>query len=200
MPSAWKQSWARHSFVWSVSAIGFQQVPFLDACYSFENGRVTTKLYQKPLNLYHYVPRASRHHQNVFRSVAYSEYLRLCRRCTHWRDRQHFAGLLRQRLLRRGYLSSEITSAFQRARHKFQNPTPHLKPSSGRKCFLRVGDYNSGLNLRFIQRVIKKHCKVHGAIVTPTFRVQKNLFRLLYHSTWCNSRSGEAGRARAFES
>jgi len=68
---------------------GTNNIVFLDAEFSLlDDGTITTRLFQKPLNQYHYVPRQSCHHPNVFNSVVHGEIIRICRRCSFDVDRK----------------------------------------------------------------------------------------------------------------
>jgi hypothetical protein len=65
--------------------------------------RASTCLYQKPMNIYQYIPTLSEHAPHVFNSFVLQEICRIRLSCTSDQDFQHMNSLFAKRLLARGY-------------------------------------------------------------------------------------------------
>ena len=82
---------------------------FLDVSYSLQYElddffcTVTHKLYQKPVNKYHYIPYLSNHQPHVFKNFITQELKRYRLSCTNDSDFKSLVVLFKQRLARRGY-------------------------------------------------------------------------------------------------
>ena len=84
---------------------------FLDLSLTLSQGRVQSTLYQKPANLYCYIPPMSDHRRNVFPSFIREELKRYQLNCSNPLDYYRFAQLFETRLRRRGYPSEMIALA-----------------------------------------------------------------------------------------
>lgn len=194
------------------TAVGDRGIAYLDTEYSIEfdhdlrTGFVIRKLYQKPMNKYHYVPRGSCHEQGVFTSLVYGEVTRIARRCTHMSDALYFCRLFRARLRRRGYVDYQVNETVHRALNAFNRKIRGVTVSDRNavdddsvKVYLQAGPYSSSLNKRFISRALNVHkhvlkAKVRFQVIS---RVQKNIFRILYPYTWGAQHSRSGGRVVA---
>jgi hypothetical protein len=82
---------------------------FLDVSYSQQYEledficTVTHKLYQKPVNKYHYIPYLSNHRPYVFKNFITQELKAYRLSCTNYSDFKSLVVLFKQRLARRGY-------------------------------------------------------------------------------------------------
>ena len=81
---------------------------FLDLSLTLSQGRVQSTLYQKPANLYCYIPPMSDHNRSVFPNLIREELKRYKLNCSSDLEYQRFAQLLETRLLRRGYPAEMI--------------------------------------------------------------------------------------------
>ena len=78
------------------------------------DGSVVTKLYQKPLNKYQYLPPHSRHPTHVKDNMIVGEAKRYRVLCSKDSDFQDCLNLARARLVKRGYAPDYITALFQK--------------------------------------------------------------------------------------
>jgi hypothetical protein len=165
--------------------MGRSNVPYLDIAISLSSAnQFTFELYRKPMNLYQYLPRASCHRPSVFASLIKGEAIRIMRRCSSCRVAQKHLSIFKSHLIKRGYSSLEIDVAFDRA-HLIQSVPIRHNSATVRKVFLKVR-HSSTVNYKSISRAISRHshllngsCKIACAST-----VQRNIFRLLYSSTW----------------
>ena len=113
---------------------------FLDLSLTLSEGRVLSTLYQKPANLYCYIPPMSDHNRNVFTNLILEEHKRYKLNCSNPLDYYRFAQLFETRLRRRGYPSEMIalvrsrvptraTLTLTHALNPAPNPNPTPKPT-----------------------------------------------------------------------
>lgn len=117
-------------------------VPFLDALIMLEpnplspaNRTLETRVYQKPLNSYQYIPWSSYHPDSVKRSFVKGELLRYVRLSSRFRDYQEVAALLWKRLRARGYPIRWLRNAFAEVKYKASRPSAlidRIKPEDRR--------------------------------------------------------------------
>ena len=102
---------------------------FLDLTISISpEGIVSTKTYQKPMNLYLYLLPSSAHQKNTMKGVIFGELKRYHWQCTNIQDYVAVARLFFQRLLDRGWEFNLLKKWFDDANYKVCNP-PHLPPA-----------------------------------------------------------------------
>jgi hypothetical protein len=93
-----------------------RQVDFLDLTIAIQpDGSITTKIYQKPMNLYLYLPPTSAHPPCTFRSIIYGAIRRYRLATTEDSDFQEIVGLFFKRMLDRGHSRSILTKWFTEA-------------------------------------------------------------------------------------
>jgi hypothetical protein len=113
---------------WKVEEPSNQGI-FLDLVISISpEGIVSTKTYQKPMNLYLYLLPSSAHQKNTMKGVIFGELKRYYWQCTDKKDYVEVARLFFQRLLDRGWDFEHLKRMFQDANHKVCNP-PQLPPA-----------------------------------------------------------------------
>lgn len=98
---------------------------------SQQYGHLSSCLYQKPANIFSYIPACSHHAPHVLRNFIREELKRYSRSCTEDRDYIRFKDLFRERLLKRGYSGSQIALAMRESdlgiwRGRLTHPTPPL--------------------------------------------------------------------------
>ena len=91
-----------------------KNIDFLDlSFYISRKGTLTTKTYQKPLNLYLYLPPHSAHSEKLFKSIIYSTIRRYWFQNSLWEDFHNIIELYYQRLLDRGYKPHTLQTYFK---------------------------------------------------------------------------------------
>jgi len=80
-----------------------QSVAFLDLTISIEESRITTKTYQKALNLYHYIMPQSNHPPNMMKCILYSLMRNYYCQNSKYEDYKHMATKLYNRHVNRGW-------------------------------------------------------------------------------------------------
>ncbi len=117
------------------------RINFLDLMITLKNGSATTTIYEKPMNLYQYIPPNSAHSPNVIRAFIFGLVLRIFRLTSRPADRQIEIDKLIGRCLARGYtpsflkpvLEKSIARAIARMKHK---PAPEPDPNDYMAHFL----------------------------------------------------------------
>jgi len=90
-------------------------INFLDVNLSIADNKVTTRMHEKELNLYLYIPPHSAHPPGVLKSLIYGRIQQIHFLCNTQNDRTHFMRLLLQRLVHRGYDKTDLLPIFRRA-------------------------------------------------------------------------------------
>ena len=104
-----------HPLQWTFSELAPTAV-FLDLFISIDsNGCISTKIYEKDLNLYLYIPPHSCHSKGVIKGVIFGMVHRARTLCTHATDRISFLSNCYHRLIARGYTSAIIRPLFKTA-------------------------------------------------------------------------------------
>ena len=107
-------------------------VDFLDLTLTLENGFVTTKTFQKPMNLYLYIPPTSAHPTSCYKGLIVGNFLRFRKQ----NDDENFCNLLgnfAQHLIARGHSLKAVKSHFKKAaaiadKSNLQQVTPKTNP------------------------------------------------------------------------
>ena len=134
-----------------------------------EGNSVVTKTYQKPLNLYLYLPYSSNHNWKLFKGVIYGLMKKYREQNTHYSDYLRFTKLLDERHLERGHQAKTIKAFFLEAHAKIKQqqsePAP-LPPGEGENqpedplhaSYLHWDYHIMDLPSRTIRRSYDKHC------------------------------------------
>ena len=93
-------------------------VVFFDTTVKLNGGLLETKLHIKPTSSLSYLHRTSSHPTHVFQSLPYGEFLRVRRNCTHLDTFDHYAEVLLQAFIKRGYDRASLIRARDQARSK----------------------------------------------------------------------------------
>jgi hypothetical protein len=101
--------------VWEVQARS-QRVDFMDLTIKINDNRLTTALYEKAMNLYLYIPPHSAHPPGVLSGLIYGNVFRIQRLCSEELERLRLMKEFYQRLLVRGYKSTQIQPLFLKAK------------------------------------------------------------------------------------
>jgi hypothetical protein len=152
-------------------------------------------LYRKPLNIYQYLPRSSCHSASVFRSVIFSEAIRILRKCSFATDAELQFKFFHGKLLKRGYATAEIMIQFKLALASHANRLKRrlIVPSVGsfcprrhvRKAFFKVR-HSGTVNYPLLTRSLSKHMALipNTAGISCAKSVQHSLFRIMCPFTW----------------
>ena len=89
-------------------------VDFLDLTLSLENGHITTKTFQKPMNLYLYIPPTSAHPTSCYKGLIVGNFLRF-RKQNNDKDFCNLLGNFAEHLLARGHSLKAVKSHFTKA-------------------------------------------------------------------------------------
>ena len=153
-----------------------QSVVFLDMTVSIEGGRVVTCTYQKPMNLYLYIPPASNHSPKQTRAIIFQLMKRYRLQNTKFKDYAKYTMLLYRRLLARGHLPDKTWPYFREAHQKIQlqlesqpeqqqqeSTLPRLNPNNlptnePRPSYLHFVYDKYDVPGRVVQQLHEKHC------------------------------------------
>ena len=151
---------------WTFSDLASTTV-FLDLKLALINGRVTTTIYEKELNLYLYIPPHSCHSPGVIKGIIFGMVHCAKNLCTFDTDRLAFLVRCYKRLLNRGYSSTTIKPIFCTAIRKLldQQPTVHHASTPtetnsqrlSRPLFLHAPVNPANPSLSRIQQLFKRH-------------------------------------------
>jgi hypothetical protein len=99
-------------------------VVFLDLRLTLDTqtSSISTCLYEKPLNLYLYLPPHSAHPPGVLRGLVTGNVIRICRLTSRWEDSETAIRTFYRRLTRRGYSPETLLPIFADAVKKAQTP------------------------------------------------------------------------------
>ena len=90
-------------------------VAFLDTLVRIKDRRIHTELYIKPTSSLSYLHRESCHPKSTFKSLPYGEFLRIRRICSDLEDYDKHARSIEDGFLKRGYDSSALIEAREKA-------------------------------------------------------------------------------------
>jgi len=96
---------------WEFSDLS-QQVDFMDLTLRIDHGRITTTLYEKPLNLHLYIPPHSAHPPGLLPGIIFGTLFRIYTLCSSKEDTATRTKIFFQRLLARGYKAEKIRPLF----------------------------------------------------------------------------------------
>ena len=88
---------------------------FLDVQLKITGTSITTRIHEKLLNLYLYLPPHSAHPPGVLKSIIFGRIQQINFLCSEQADRTHYTRLLAQRLLARGWSQDILTPIFTAA-------------------------------------------------------------------------------------
>lgn len=112
---------ACHDSIKFTAEISDKEVPFLDTKLILTDDNLTTDLYTKPTDAHIYLHYTSAHPQHMKTGLPYSQFLRICRICSHIEDFDRNALHLATHFKARGYPTDLISDSFIRARRQDRN-------------------------------------------------------------------------------
>ena len=122
------------------------------------NNTFTTTLYEKPMNLYQYLPPTTAHAPSVLRGFITGLVLRIFRLTTLYADQQTAVQNLFDRLLARGYTPNYLCPIFKKAFSLVkQRTTPREPLDMDSTAFLHVIHHPFGPSNALIQKAFYEH-------------------------------------------
>jgi hypothetical protein len=97
---------------------------------------VTTKTFQKPINIHFYIPPASAHPPGVLKNLIYGNLHRYWNQNTYVGDCMEIAKQFVNCLIAHGYRKENTQETFIKASHKFDNFLEKKKPTKLTTCFI----------------------------------------------------------------
>ena len=91
------------------------KVDFTDLTISIHNGKITTSLFEKPLNLHLYIPPHSAHPPGLLPGIVHSTIFRIFTLCSNPNDQIQRTKVIFKRIQARGYKSNQIKPLFLKA-------------------------------------------------------------------------------------
>ena len=104
-----------HGLEWEFTPLA-DSVDFMDMTLSIaKNNKFDITLYEKPLNLYLYIPPSSAHPPGMATGFIFGMVLRIMKLCSNTNDVRQRIQVFYRRLLRRGYSKDQLTPLFNKA-------------------------------------------------------------------------------------
>jgi hypothetical protein len=135
-----------------------QSVDFLDLTLEITESGIQTKLFEKELNLYLYIPPHSAHSPGVLRGLVIGMTLRILRLTTALQDKKTALRSFFLRLCNRGYAAEKLRKLFVEALAHTERPTfdenwwIHEK-----RCFLHLPYHPDDPSSKVVQRLFRQH-------------------------------------------
>jgi hypothetical protein len=154
-------------------------IDFLDiTLYLDINNRLQTTLYQKPLNMFLYIPFISHHPKHVLSGFIYGESLRISNLCSTLSEKELNIQKFTRSLIIRGYPRSFVEKSI----------SPSLIPSPKKtistvNLILRHTDIPRNALTRFFQEFRTAILDDTNILLRTTARNSPNLQKILYHSS-----------------
>lgn len=166
-----KDTLSNHGLLkWDVSEPSYT-VDYLDLTIILKNGRITTKTYQKAMNLYLYIPPHSAHPPGMIKGMVYGLLRRYYEQNSEREDFLHIMSLLYKRLIWRGwdqeFLKELFLSSYERVKSKAPSRAElaaNLGPveqedSSRKRLFFHLEYHPCDLPRRQIRQLYDQVCK-----------------------------------------
>jgi len=154
-----------HGLEWDFTPRG-KKVDFMDLTIRIEGDRLVTSLYEKPLNLYLYIPPHSAHPPGVLKGLVSGNTLRIYALCSEQSDIDNRIRQFYRRLLVRGYQRDKLVPAFTKgisrakafiARGCTQSSPIVLSNEEEKRVFFHLQYHPSDPSSRRIQRLWRHH-------------------------------------------
>lgn len=145
---------------WDVNPLS-KSVDFLDLTISIVEGRIETKTYQKPLNLYQYIPPQSAHPPGMLRGLVLGNVGRYYIQNTHTKDYKNIVIEFYRRLRARGYNSEVLTPLFLEAHARAKTYQPTTKPKeswSPETIFVHLRYHPAGIPRHLVRMAYENAC------------------------------------------
>ena len=147
-----------------------KQSNFLDLTITIEkDGSISTRTYQKPMNLFLYIPANSAHPPGQLQSLVYGLMKTYLHQNSHWSDFTNTLNLLYRRLRARGHSSSTLNPLFMNAAAKLSGKSKKIKnervsttkvKKDNKKVFFHIPFHPKDISRREIQRIYTNTCEI----------------------------------------
>jgi hypothetical protein len=135
-----------------------KRVDFMDLTLSITDKGIHTRIFEKKLNLYLYIPPHSAHSPGVLRGLIIGMISRIYRLTTDWQDKKIAIRDFFLRLANRGYASTALRTHFTAALLHLERPTFDEKWwEFEKRCFLHLPFRPDDPSSRVIQRLFRQH-------------------------------------------
>ena len=135
-----------------------KRVDFMDLTLSITDTGIHSKIFEKKLNLYLYIPPHSAHSPGVLRGLIIGMISRIFRLTTDWRDKKIAIRAFFLRLSNRGYASTDLRMHFAAALTHLERPTFDEKWwEHEKRCFLHLPYHPDDPPSRSVQRLFRQH-------------------------------------------
>ena len=141
---------------------------FLDLTITIEDSRIITRTYQKPMNLFLYLPGPSAHPHGTIKGTIYGMLRRYRQHNTYYADYLHFTASLYRRLLARAHRAEDIRPIFLEAHEKIKHETRHppapkpaatpLNEQDERQLFFHAQYHPGDIPRSTVRRLYDQHC------------------------------------------
>ncbi len=134
-----------------------KEIAFMDLTLRVTPQGIQSRLFEKPLNLYLYIPPHSAHAPGILRGLVVGMTERIFRLTSHWRDKQSALQNLFFRLCNRGYTPSQLRPLFNSALSRINNrplPDPWYDE---KRCFLHLPFHPQDPSSTTVQRLFREH-------------------------------------------
>ena len=133
------------------------KISFLDTTTTVKEGNMTTDLYSKPTDKHQYLSPSSCHPKHCFKSIPFSQAIRVKRICSTVETTKQRLEDLRHHLKRRGYNDKVIESGFSKASEINRNDLLEYKEKKINKRVPLILTYHPSLEK--ISGIIRHHWK-----------------------------------------
>jgi hypothetical protein len=133
------------------------KMSFLDTTTTVKEGKMTTDLYSKPTDKHQYLSPSSCYPKHCFKSIPFSQAIRVKRICSTVETTKQRLGDLRNHLKRRGYNDKVIESGFSKASENDRNDLLEYKEKTNNKWVPLVVTYHPSLEK--ISGIVRHHWK-----------------------------------------
>ena len=139
-----------------------RSVDFLDlTIFIQDNGKLAMRTYQKPMNLYLYLPPTSAHPPAIYKGFIYGMLYRYWQQNTLPEDYRNMVGLLFDRLMQRGHHRDQLEKWFLHAAQKIDAPTHTTvqDPTTRERVYLHVKYHPGTLPRQTVHNVFNQCCR-----------------------------------------
>jgi hypothetical protein len=159
---------------WEFTPLG-KTVHFMDLVLRVTPRGIETSIYEKPLNLYLYIPPHSAHAPGILTGLVFGMMERIFCLTTHWRDQKTSIRNLFLRLCNRGYSSTALKPIFAAALDRIENrPLPPDPWDEEVRCYLHLPFHPHDPKSTVAQRLFRHHMLAPTG--EPTLDDLKNFF------------------------
>ena len=136
---------------------------YLDVTVTINNGRITSSIYEKPLNLHLYITSNSSHAPGTLKSLIFGAFRRAITLSTFPEDRARYLGQLSYHLRQRGHSPRRISRLYKQAQQKYDihaerqgYSQPTIAKTTSPSLYLHLAYHHEDPKRQNIQRAFKR--------------------------------------------